>query len=127
MDDGGAEAHNDSRHTLADEPHVSPTGGRQGSEVSRVPGMPGESLRPEDYATMAWALGAIAAMTAIGALILSRFRGVAEKDRIEASETLTKFREMHSQGQLSDEEFRTIKAKLTAELRRELKDSEEPG
>ncbi|MCE9553006.1 MAG: hypothetical protein K8T91_06465 [Planctomycetes bacterium] len=89
--------------------------------------MPSEPLRPEDYATMAWALGAIAAMTAIGALVLSKFRGAAEKDRFEASDTLTKFRELHSQGQLSDEEFRTIKAKLTAELRRELRDSEEPG
>ena len=92
--------------------------------------MPSEPLRPEDYATMAWGLGAIAGMTGIGALIvfvLSRFRGAAEKDRFEASDTLTKFRELHSQGQLSDEEFRTIKAKLTAELRRELKDSEEPG
>lgn len=89
--------------------------------------MPAEPLRPEDYATMAWALGAIAAMTAIGALVLSRFRDAAEKGRIEASDTLSKFREMHSQGQLSDEEFRTIKAKLAAELRRELKDSEEPG
>ena len=99
----------------------------QGREAIRAPSMPPAELRPEDYATMAWALGAIAAMTAIGALIVSRFRGAAEKGGTEASDSLSKFREMHRQGQLTDEEFRTIKAKLAQELLRELKDSEEPG
>jgi uncharacterized membrane protein len=37
-----------------------------------------------------------------------------------ASEWLSKFRELHSQGELSDEEFRTIKTTLAAQLQDEL-------
>ena len=40
---------------------------------------------------------------------------------------LTKFRDLHSKGELSDEEFRTIKTKLADQLRAELKDTDETG
>lgn len=85
------------------------------------------ALTPDHIATIAWGALVIAVLTAILAWVVARFRGTAGKGGVQASETLAKFREMHSQGQLSDEEFRTIKAKLTEELRRELKDSDEPG
>jgi len=45
----------------------------------------------------------------------------------KASEWLSKFRELHSQGKLSDEEFRTIKTNLAAQLQDELKDNGEKG
>lgn len=88
---------------------------------------PRVELTPEHIATIAWGLLVVAVLTAILAWVVARFRGAAERGGVKASETLTKFREMHSQGQLTDEEYRTIKAKLAEELRRELKDSEEPG
>jgi len=92
--------------------------------------MPRE-FTPEEVKTIlktaAWGLMVLALLSGIAAWVVARFRGTAEKGGAKASETLTKFREMHSQGQLTDEEFRTIKAKLAEELRRELKDSDEPG
>jgi uncharacterized membrane protein len=50
----------------------------------------------------------------------------AQKER-KASQWLSKFRELHSQGELSDEEFRTIKTTLAAQLQDELKDNGEKG
>lgn len=44
-----------------------------------------------------------------------------------ASDLLTNFREMHAQGGLSDEEYRTIKSRLTSRVHAELKDSEHRG
>jgi uncharacterized membrane protein len=50
----------------------------------------------------------------------------AQKER-KAHQLLAKFREMHSQGELSDEEFRTIKTTLAAQLQDELNDNGEEG
>lgn len=61
-----------------------------------------------------------AALTGIAFYWVGKWRGDAEQDRPEASELLTKFRELHARGSLSDEEFRTIKTKLAAQLEQEL-------
>ena len=92
-----------------------------------MPHEPPHELRPEDWNTILWSIMAITCMCLVGIYVLSKFRGVKGEADKTASESLTKFREMHSRGELSDEEYRTIKAKLTEELRRGLKDSEEPG
>lgn len=89
--------------------------------------MPPEKLRPEDWETIAWGIGGIIAMCLIGIAILSRFRGARDKSENDVGESINKFREMHSQGELTDAEFRTIKAKLAEELRRELNSAKEPG
>jgi uncharacterized membrane protein len=70
---------------------------------------------------------AIAVVTGLGAFIVSRFRGGEEEEQPLASELLTKFRELHEQGELSDEEFRNIKTQLAERLEQELNDSEEQG
>ncbi|MEK6247925.1 MAG: hypothetical protein N2C12_07080 [Planctomycetales bacterium] len=70
---------------------------------------------------------AIAALIVIGAYVLSKWRGAADEDTLTPSELLTIFREMHSQGDLSDEEFRTIKTKIAYELQQKIKDSEDEG
>ena len=58
---------------------------------------------------------------------LRRYRDGTGDDRLSSSELLTKFRELHAKGELSDTEFRTIKTKLSAQLREELKDTKETG
>jgi len=70
---------------------------------------------------------AIFVMTAIGVAIVRRYRGSAADDMPPTSEMMSKFRELHAQGGLSDEEFRTIKTKLAAELRIELNDNSSNG
>jgi hypothetical protein len=66
-------------------------------------------------------------LSGLGAFIVSRFRGGREEDQPAASELLTKFRELHEQGELSDEEFRNIKTLLADQLQQELNDSGEQG
>ena len=56
-----------------------------------------------------------------------RLRGSTEEDQVSTSDMLTKFREMHAEGVLSDEEYRTIKTNLSARLQNEIKDNETAG
>ncbi|HEV3137541.1 MAG TPA: SHOCT domain-containing protein [Pirellulales bacterium] len=61
-----------------------------------------------------------ASLAAVGVYVIARVRaGIGGKDP-PANEWLTKFRELHAQGELSDEEYRTIKAMLAERLQREL-------
>jgi uncharacterized membrane protein len=65
---------------------------------------------------------AVFVLTAIGIAIVRRFRDTGSDDAAESSELMTRFRDLHDQGGLSDEEFRTIKSKLATKLRVELND-----
>lgn len=67
---------------------------------------------------------AIAALISVGVYIALKYRGTEEDNTVSASEMLTNLREMHSKGELTDEEFRTIKAKLARELHQELRDTD---
>jgi uncharacterized membrane protein len=69
----------------------------------------------------------IAVLVAIGAHIASKWRGAKEDNKLTSSEMLTKYRELHSKGELSDEEFRNIKSRLAGQLQNELSDSDKPG
>ncbi|WP_146591908.1 hypothetical protein [Posidoniimonas polymericola] len=48
--------------------------------------------------------------------LMKRLRDVEAEDTPTASDMLTNFRELHSQGGLSDEEYRTIKTTLAGQL-----------
>ena len=48
-------------------------------------------------------------LSACAFYIVSRFRDYAADDREDANELLANLREMHSKGDITDEEFRTIK------------------
>ena len=72
-------------------------------------------------------VAALAILVAIGIYLAGKIRAKAVQKEPSASELLTKFREMHSRGVLSDEEFRTIKTTLTERLQTELRDKDETG
>ncbi len=72
-------------------------------------------------------VAALAILVAIGVYLAGKIRAAAVQKEPSASELLTKFREMHSRGVLSDEEFRTIKTTLTERLQTELRDKGETG
>jgi hypothetical protein len=69
----------------------------------------------------------MAALAALGAWIVSKFRGGADDDQPPASELLSNFRDLFDQGKLSDAEFRNIKTLLKERLQQELSGSGEPG
>jgi hypothetical protein len=70
---------------------------------------------------------AMAVLTALGAWIVSRFRGGMGNEGPATSELLSKFRDLHEQGKLSDAEFRNIKTLLAEKIQQEINDNSEPG
>jgi len=70
---------------------------------------------------------AIFALLALAVVMLRRWRGGAADDQLDASELLTKFRELHRRGGLSDDEYRTIKTKRSARIDTELNNTQETG
>ena len=69
-----------------------------------------------------------AAMFALLALVfiaLRKWRGSASEGQPGAHELLTKFRELHGRGTLSDDEYRTIKTKLARQVDVELSDNDQ--
>lgn len=69
----------------------------------------------------------LAIMIVIGAYVIGLARGGLQGRDTSPSDLLSNFREMHSQGELADEEFRTIKGMLGAQLRNEVKSDDESG
>lgn len=63
----------------------------------------------------------------VGIYIAGKFRGGDGKDTPVTSELISTFRDLHEQGGLSDEEYRTIKTKLTHRFQQELNIDEEKG
>jgi uncharacterized membrane protein len=77
---------------------------------------------PLSQATLWFAL--IFALLALAVWGLRKWRGSAYDAQPKAHELLTKFRELHGRGTLSDNEYRTIKTKLAPQIDSERKDNE---
>lgn len=69
----------------------------------------------------------ILALTAIGLAVVRRYRDSKNQDVSETSDMMSKFRDLHAEGGLSDEEFRSIKTKLANELKTELNNNSNTG
>ena len=70
---------------------------------------------------------AVFVITALGLAVVRKYRDRKVNDMSESSAMMSKFRELHAQGGLSDEEFRTIKTKLANGLKAELNDNGSNG
>jgi uncharacterized membrane protein len=67
---------------------------------------------------------AIFALLALAVAVVRRWRGGSADDQPSSSELLTKFRDLHVRGTLSEDEYRTIKTKLATQLEAKLSDSD---
>jgi hypothetical protein len=67
----------------------------------------------------------IAVLGAVACYLITKIRPKTVQKEPKASQWLSKFRESHSRGELTDEEFRTIKTTLATQLQDELKDNGE--
>lgn len=83
-------------------------------------------LIPAIFNASVWT-GLAALGLGIGILLMRKLRATPAKQESTASELLSKFRELHSEGELSDAEYRTIKTQLAAQLQHELKGNIEKG
>ena len=59
-------------------------------------------------------------LCAVGVYAIVALRRAFRESAPDASELITNFRDLHGRGELSDEEYRTIKATLAERLRRQL-------
>jgi len=65
----------------------------------------------------------IFALLALAVLAVRRWRDGSADDQQTSSQLMTKFREMHLRGSLSEDEYRTIKTKLAADIEAKLNDN----
>lgn len=72
-------------------------------------------------------LAVCAALVAVGIYVVLKVRQTLSESEAKTHDLLSNFRELHSEGELSDEEYRTIKATLAARLQRELKGKGKEG
>lgn len=63
-----------------------------------------------------------AILTAVAIYISGRIRSLSAQQEPTASELLSKFRDLHSKGELTDAEFREIKTTLAPRLQDDLED-----
>ncbi len=73
-----------------------------------------------------WLAGG-AVLISVGIYVVVKVRQGFSESGAASHHLMTNFRELHSQGELSDDEYRTIKAMLAARLQQELKDKGEEG
>jgi uncharacterized membrane protein len=66
-------------------------------------------------------LAVCAALVVVGIYVVGKVRQTLSESEPQGHDLMANFRELHSQGELSDEEYRTIKATLAARLQREIK------
>ena len=82
-------------------------------------------LETAKYARLVAFIAALSILVAVGFYLISRIRNRYRETDVGSGILLDNFRELHSGGQLSDEEYRNIKSKLAARLREEFKQSDQ--
>jgi hypothetical protein len=70
-------------------------------------------------------LASLAVVVAVAGYVIGKIRPRPGREEPVASYLLTKYRELHAKGVLSDAEFQTIKSVLARQFQEELKGQEE--
>jgi uncharacterized membrane protein len=78
-------------------------------------------------ARLAILAAAVAVLVAVGIYVVAKVRRSFTESGPSPYDLITNFRELHSQGELSDEEYRTIKAMLAARVQQQLKGRSDEG
>jgi hypothetical protein len=86
----------------------------------------GWNISAETVAGLIISLAALAIAVAVAGYVIGKIRPKPVQDEPAASHWLTKYRELHEKGVLSDAEFHTIKGVLAKQLQAELKDPVSP-
>jgi uncharacterized membrane protein len=84
-------------------------------------------LIPGTEAQLVVLTAGVAVLIAVGIYVVAKVRRSFMESGQNPSDLITNFRELHSQGELSDEEYRNIKATLAARLQSRLKSRSEEG
>lgn len=69
----------------------------------------------------------LAALIALGYYLIGRIRAMMRSTQGTSSDLMTDFREIYSQGELSDEEYRAIRGTLAGRLQSEVRSAKPPA
>jgi len=83
-----------------------------------------EVLRSPIGQTVIW-LTVLAMFIAVAYYVLARMRQEVRSQEPGSSDLMSRFRELHDQGAIDSEEYKSIKSRLQNRLQEELSDSEE--
>lgn len=72
-------------------------------------------------------LALLAILVAVAVYVITKIRPYSAQQDHDTHNLMAKFRELHSRGGLSDEEYRTIKGTFTQQLQQELNDDDDEG
>lgn len=86
-----------------------------------------ERLFDSSGAQLILSVAVVAIAVTLGVYVIGRVRKSSREGPPTASDLLTNFRDLHSQGELSDEEFRTIKSMLAERMQQELTENNRKG
>jgi len=85
--------------------------------------VPATALLAADYTALIWTGVYLAGALLLGAIVIAAFSKWFRRDvsdTLSASDQLAQFRSMYEKGELSEDEFNRLRAKLGSELRRDL-------
>ena len=84
-----------------------------------------QRLLASDVGVLLFWLAVLAILVYAAACAIRKARGQSAQNERSAGQLLSKFRESHCRGELSDAEFRTIKTTLAAQIQNELRDDDQ--
>lgn len=81
-----------------------------------------KQISPETFAQLVVWCSALLGLMAIAALLLAKLRGNAQQSEDSTGQLLSNLQDLRQEGDISDAEYRTIKAVLGAKLQQRVKD-----
>jgi hypothetical protein len=81
-----------------------------------------KQLSPETFTQLIIWSAALCGLISIAALFLGKLRGSAQRSEDSAGKLLSNLQDLRQEGDISDAEYRTIKAVLGAQLQQRVKD-----
>ena len=84
------------------------------------------SVANDIFSLFLWSIAGLVA-GGVGVYIIRSVHGEFRDNASTAEDLIENFRDLHSKGELSDGEYRTIKAVLSTQLQNEIKGNDEGG
>jgi hypothetical protein len=81
-----------------------------------------KTIPPELLTQMLIALVGLAGLATIGMILVAKLRGEAQQSEDSSGQMLSNLQDLRREGDISDSEYRTIKAVLGAKLQGRVKD-----
>jgi uncharacterized membrane protein len=86
-----------------------------------------KQISAETFMSLVTALSGLLALLTIAWVVLRKLRGNTQQNEDTAGEFLSNLQELRREGDISDAEYRTIKAVLGAQLQQRVKDDQDKG